>query len=114
MIVGSHLASHWARTLFLKEINKMIDCIWDMPDDPDGNLQHIAEHDVSVEEVEEVLNARRSRTSRSRSSKLPITFGWTSTGRYIAVIWELVEDDPRRVRAVSPGFAPTPATTATP
>jgi hypothetical protein len=29
--------------------------IWDLPDDPKGNVQHIAEHDVTPEEVEEVL-----------------------------------------------------------
>jgi len=29
----------------------------------------------------------------------PITFGWTSTGRHIAVVWETVIDGPRTVRA---------------
>lgn len=29
--------------------------IWDLDDDPDGNVQHCAEHDVAKEEVEEVL-----------------------------------------------------------
>ena len=29
--------------------------IWDMEDDPDGNVQHIADHDLTVDEVEEVL-----------------------------------------------------------
>lgn len=35
----------------------MIDAIiaWDMDDDPEGNVQHIAEHGITVEEVEEVL-----------------------------------------------------------
>lgn len=29
--------------------------IWDLPDDPDGNVLHIAEHDITIDEVEEVL-----------------------------------------------------------
>jgi hypothetical protein len=34
----------------------MIEVIWDLEDDPDGNLYHITEHGVAPEEVEEVLN----------------------------------------------------------
>jgi hypothetical protein len=56
--------------------------IWDLDDDPDGNVQHCAEHDVSKEEVEEVLqNATDADTSRS--SDRPVLFGDTSTGRHI-------------------------------
>ena len=35
----------------------MIDAIvaWDAEDDPDGNVQHIIEHGITMEEVEEVL-----------------------------------------------------------
>jgi hypothetical protein len=35
----------------------MIDAIvaWDMDDDPSGNVQHIADHGITQEEVEEVL-----------------------------------------------------------
>ena len=29
--------------------------LWDDPDDPDGNVQHIAEHGLTIEDVEEVL-----------------------------------------------------------
>ena len=25
-----------------------LEFIWDLPDDPDGNVQHIAEHDVDM------------------------------------------------------------------
>ncbi len=68
--------------------------LWDLEDDPDGNVQHIAEHGVTVAEVEEVLNDPRTRVGRSRSSGRPQGFGWTSTGKYITVIWEEVCDDP--------------------
>lgn len=57
---------------------------WDLDDDPRGNVHHIAEHDVSKEEVEEVL-AHPDGIEQSRSSGLLIAFGETSTGRLIAV-----------------------------
>lgn len=31
--------------------------IWDLDDDPEGNVEHCAEHGVSKEEVEEVLDS---------------------------------------------------------
>ncbi len=52
-----------------------ITIIWDLDDDPDGNVQHIAEHGVTVEEVEEVLFDPRTRTGRSRTSGRPQAFG---------------------------------------
>lgn len=72
----------------------MILVIWDLEDDPRGNFQHIAEHGVTADEVEEVLNDWQGQTAYSVSSGLPITFGWTSRGRHLAVVWELVDDEP--------------------
>ncbi len=66
--------------------------IWDLDEDPEGNVQHIAEHDLTKEEVEEVL-ADPERRSTSRSSGLPVAFGTTSTGRYIAVIFQEIDAD---------------------
>ena len=86
----------------------MVQLIWDLEDDPQGNFQHIAEHDVTPEEVEEVLNDRHSQTAYSESSGRPITFGWTADGRYLAVIWELVDEDPRVVYPVTAYEAPEP------
>jgi len=71
----------------------MVRVIWDLEDDPQGNVQHILEHDVTQEEVEEVMDAYYAATTASRSSGNPITFGWTSTGKYLAVVWELVDED---------------------
>ena len=65
---------------------------WDLDDDPRGNVQHIAEHDVSKEEVEEVLEDPDG-IERSRTSGLLIAFGETSTGRLIAVVFEEIGDD---------------------
>src|SRR5947209_16891068 len=72
--------------------------IWDLPDDAEGNVQYLLEHDVSIEEAEEVLLDPRSSRAVSRSSGLPTAFGWTSTGRYLAVVYELVDDDPLTLR----------------
>lgn len=72
--------------------------LWDLDDDPDGNVQHIAQNDLTIEEVEEVLFGAHNAVLVSRSSGRPITFGWTSTGRHIAVVWETVIDEPSTVR----------------
>jgi len=79
----------------------MIQVIWDLEDDPRGNVRHIAEHDVTPDEVEEVLNDRQSRTVHSMSSGRPITFGRTATGRYLAVVWEVADEDPLTVYPVT-------------
>ena len=44
--------------------------IWDMDDDPEGNVRHCAEHDVTPEEVEEILQSA-SDADISRSSGRP-------------------------------------------
>jgi uncharacterized DUF497 family protein len=71
----------------------VIQVIWDLEEDEEGNFQHVLEHDVAPDEVEEILSDPASRTTRSHSSGRAITFGWTSAGRYLAVVWELVEED---------------------
>ena len=81
----------------------MIDAIiaWDMEDDPNGNAQHIAEHGISRDEVEEVLLNENNPVGESRSSGRPVTFGQTSTGRRIAVVWELALEDPLAIRPIT-------------
>jgi len=82
--------------------------IWDLEDDPDGNVRHLMEHDVTVDEAEEVLLNPHSSRATSRSSGLPTAFGWTSTGRHLAVVYELVEDDPLTFRPVTAYDVPPP------
>ena len=80
--------------------------IWDLPDDPDGNYRHIIDgHDVTIEEV--LRNPYNDRTY-SRSSGFPMVFGWTSTGKYITVVYEEVLDDPLIVRPVTAYPVPPP------
>jgi hypothetical protein len=82
--------------------------IWDLPDDPDGNIRHIAEHGLTQDDVEDVLLAWDSSTTTSRSSGEQITFGYTADGRYIAVVWEHVMDDPLTMRPITAFVAPEP------
>jgi uncharacterized DUF497 family protein len=66
--------------------------IWDEPDDPEGNVQHIAEHGLTIDEVEAVL-LDPARETQSQSSGRPCRFGYTPSGEYIIVIYELIADD---------------------
>ena len=55
-----------------------------------------------------LLDAQSSRAV-SRSSGLPTAFGWTSTGRHLAVVYEMVDDDPLTLRPVTAYDVPPPA-----
>lgn len=48
-----------------------------------------------------VLRNRNNPVDVSRSSGQAIVFGWTSTGRHIAVVFENVSDDPRMVYPIT-------------
>jgi len=79
-----------------------VQILWDLEDDPDGNVQHIAANGVTVEEYVEVSCGNCERASVSRESGRPITFGWTSTGKHIAVVWDEVQpEDPLIIRPVT-------------
>lgn len=81
----------------------MIDALvaWDSEDDPKGNVQHIAQNGISMEEVEDVLLNEKNPVGESRSSGRPITFGETSTGKRLAVVWEETSDNPLVIRPVT-------------
>jgi hypothetical protein len=81
---------------------------WDDEGDPRGNVQHIAANGITVEEVEEVLNDPASTDDLSRSSSRPIRFGYTSTGKFIAVVYDIESDDPLVVYPVTAYEAPEP------
>jgi uncharacterized DUF497 family protein len=79
--------------------------IWDDPDDPDGNVQHIAEHGLALEDVEEVL-ANPTSEGTSASTGRPCVWGYTLEGVYINVVYE--EIDPDTVRVVTASEVPEP------
>lgn len=61
-----------------------------------------------MDEAEEVLLNSDSTRAVSRSSGLPTAFGWTSAGRYLAVVHELVDEDPLTIRPVTAYDVPPP------
>ena len=75
--------------------------IWDEDDDVDGNVAHIAEHDITVDAEEDVLYNPRNTTGPSNHAGRMLRCGWTETGRFICVSWERAEDDPLVVRPVT-------------
>ena len=66
--------------------------IWDEDENPDGNVQHIAEHGLTMEDVEYVIE-NPTEESTSRSTDRGCCFGYTSGGDYIIVIYDQVDDD---------------------
>ena len=82
--------------------------VWDLLDEALGNVRHIAQHGIAPEEVEEVLFGSDSETVTSKSSGERLTFGYTSTGRYLGVVWEHVMDDPLTMRPITAFEAPQP------
>ena len=66
------------------------DFVWD-DDAADGNVAHIAEHDLEPGDVEHAfLNVIRKTTSRS--SGRPALFGLTPDDRVIFVVYEEIAD----------------------
>jgi hypothetical protein len=64
--------------------------IWN--DEPGGNVEHIEEHGVIVDDVEHVL-AGSPKEEVSRSSGLPSVFGTALDGRYIIIVYERIDED---------------------
>lgn len=64
--------------------------IWD--DSEDGNIAHLAEHGVSPEETEFVV-VKGEAHDVSRTSGLPIVFGYTPARRYLMVVYEMIAAD---------------------
>ncbi|MCH8046318.1 MAG: DUF4258 domain-containing protein [Planctomycetes bacterium] len=70
--------------------------LWDDPDDPDGNVQHVAEHGLDIEDVEEVL-ANPTSEGVSHSTGRPCAWGYTLENVYVIVVYEEVDADTIRV-----------------
>lgn len=66
--------------------------IWDLEDDPAGNVQHCAEHGISQDEIEEVFE-NISDEDISASSGRPVVFGDTRAGRHLMVVYERIDDE---------------------
>ena len=66
--------------------------IWDLEDDPNGNVQHCADHGITQDEVEQVLQ-NATDADISRSSGRPVVFGDTAGGRHLMVVYDEIDDD---------------------
>ncbi len=66
--------------------------IWDAANDPDGNVQHVGEHDLTVDDVAAVFAAPIS-DGHSSSSGLPAIWGYVPDGRFVIVIFEEIDED---------------------
>lgn len=63
--------------------------IWNY--EPGGNVEHIAKHDLTPEDVEAVIQEPLE-TTTSRGSGRPVLTGYTPDGRLIIVVYEEVDD----------------------
>jgi uncharacterized DUF497 family protein len=66
--------------------------IWDDDDDVDGNVQHIAEHGLTIEDVEFVLE-NPTHEGTSTQTDRPCSFGYTTGGDFIIDIFEQIDAD---------------------
>jgi uncharacterized DUF497 family protein len=65
------------------------DFVWNY--EPGGNVEHIAEHGLSPEDVEVVI-CNPLEKKISRSSGRPVVAGYTPDGRLIVAVFEMVDD----------------------
>jgi uncharacterized DUF497 family protein len=65
------------------------DIIWNY--EPGGNVEHIAEHGLTPEDVEEVIGNPLEETTRRSSGRTVVT-GYTPDGRLIVVVYEEIDD----------------------
>ena len=80
---------------------RWIHILWDADDDPNGNVQHIADNYLTKDDVQWVLE-HAVRHAKSRSSGRRMLFGHTQADEYVAVVCEEVDDD--TVRPVTAYF----------
>jgi hypothetical protein len=56
-----------------------------------GNIEHIAEHGLTPADVEHVME-NFTAEGASQTSGRPVRFGFTPDGRYVAVVFEWMDD----------------------
>ncbi len=84
-----------------------VSVIWD--DAPGANVEHVAEHGLTPDEVDEVLLDDTIPTAFSASTGRPCKFGYALTGKHIIVIWDEVNEDPRMIYPVTAYEVPEPS-----
>jgi uncharacterized DUF497 family protein len=82
---------------------------WDDPSDEGSNTAHVAEHGRTPEEVESALFDADTTFDLSDSSGRPIAFGTTVSGRFIAIVFEILNlADPLIIRPITAYEVPEP------
>lgn len=71
---------------------RFVQVLWDENDDPEGNVQHVAEHGLTMEDVEHVLEEPTIETI-SASTGRPCCFGYTHGGEFIIVVYEQIDEE---------------------
>jgi hypothetical protein len=88
----------------------MIEFLGTDENDEEGNYWHICVegHGVTQEEVEEVVAENYDDATTSASSGKPTVFGWTSTGKYITVVFDVADADVPQVYPMTAYEVPPP------
>jgi uncharacterized DUF497 family protein len=82
---------------------------WDDPNDEGSNTAHVAEHGLTPEEVDSALFDENTTFDVSDSSGRPIAFGTSASGRFIAVVFEVLNPaDPLIIRPITAYEVPEP------
>jgi uncharacterized DUF497 family protein len=82
---------------------------WDEPDDEGSNTAHVAEHGLTVDEVESALLDDETEFDLGDSSGRPVAFGHTTTGRDIVVVFEVISPaEPIVIRPITAYDVPEP------
>jgi uncharacterized DUF497 family protein len=82
---------------------------WDEPSEEGSNTAHIAEHGLTPEEVEAALLGENTSFDVSDSSGRPVAFGSTGTGRFIVVVFEVLNPaEPLIIRPITAYDVPEP------
>jgi len=68
---------------------RYVTIIWD--DSPGENVEHVAHHGLTPDEVDSVLQDPSARIASSASTGNRVVFGYTNTGRYIMVAFKEID-----------------------
>ncbi|MFC1596874.1 DUF4258 domain-containing protein [Planctomycetota bacterium] len=71
---------------------QFLQVIWDDDDNPEGNVQHIAKHGLTIEDVEHVLEDP-TEEGISKATGRPCCFGYTPGGDFIIVVYEEIDEE---------------------
>jgi uncharacterized DUF497 family protein len=99
-------AKKWAKRC--RQIRRSdAEVVWDDPENPRGNRQHIQANGLSEREVESVLLNDDSKVVANRSyPEHCLVFGYSDEQRLIAVVFEILEISPPAVRPIT-AFEPS-------